>query len=292
MLTLSQGDLALQLAPELGGTVCGFTYRGCHVLRPTLNGAHDPLEAAAFALVPYANRIAKGSFQFGGRAVRIAANAPGETYPLHGQGWREPWDSRVLSDRQAVLSYMHDPDGWPWSYAVEQAFTLNDRSLRIDLTLRNTCDAPMPAGLGWHPYFPRRPGARLRAGVRGAWLVDEEGIPTSHIADARLGDWSRGESIERNSAIDHCLTGWSGLAQIDLPAERLAVTIAASDAMRWLHVYIPSGRDFFCVEPVSHMPNAVNRAEPHATTGMTVLEPGASLAVWIEVGVREAPADQ
>jgi aldose 1-epimerase len=146
----------------------------------------------------------------------------------------------------------------------------------------------MPAGLGWHPYFPRRPGARLRACVRGAWLVDEAGIPTSHVADARFGDWSRGEAVERHCAIDHCLTGWSGLAEIAMPSERLAVTIAASDAMRWLHVYIPSGSDFFCVEPVSHMPNAVNRAEPHATTGLTVLEPGASLGVWIEVGVRQA----
>jgi len=292
MLTLFHGDLALQLAPELGGAVCGFTYRGRDVLRPTLNGAHDPLEAAAFTLVPYANRIAKGSFQFGGRAVRIAANAPGETYPLHGQGWREPWGSRVVSNRQAVLSYAHDSDSWPWSYEVEQAFTLHDHGLRIDLTLRNTCRTPMPAGLGWHPYFLRRPGARLRACVRGAWLVDDEGIPTSHVADARFGDWSRGEAIERNSAIDHCLTGWSGLAELDLPSERLSVTIAASDAMRWLHLYIPRGQDFFCVEPVSHMPDAVNRSEPHATTGLTVLEPGASLAAWIEIGIREVSADQ
>lgn len=289
VLTLSHADLALQLAPELGGTMRQFTYRGRNVLRPTRNGAIDPLETSSFVLVPYANRIAHGSFKFAGRAVRIAPNAPGEPYPLHGQGWREPWKARVISERHAILSCEHSAAaGWPWSYAVEQAHTLNDQGLRIDLTLRNTCDTPMPAGLGWHPYFPRQSGARLRAGVRGAWIVDEEGIPTSHVADARFGDWTRGEAIERNGAIDHCLTGWSGLAQIDLPAERLVVTIAVSDAMRWLHVYIPSGCDFFCVEPVSHMPNAVNRIEPHATTGLTVLEPGASLAVWIEVGVRQA----
>jgi galactose mutarotase-like enzyme len=47
--------------------------------------------------------------------------------------------------------------------------------LTVELTLQNESDAPMPAGLGWHPYFSRTPRAAITADVRAIWLTDEEG---------------------------------------------------------------------------------------------------------------------
>ena len=64
MLSLGCGDLTLELLPDLGAAVATLRYQGRDVLRPTPRGANDPFETAAFVLVPYANRIAGGRFQF------------------------------------------------------------------------------------------------------------------------------------------------------------------------------------------------------------------------------------
>jgi aldose 1-epimerase len=64
------------------------------------------------------------------------------------------------------------------------------------------------------------------------------------------------------------------VAEILLPEERLRLALTASRSLRWLHIYSPPGLDFFCIEPVSHMPNAINRSAPPAITGHKLLAPG------------------
>ena len=40
----------------------------------------------------------------------------------------------------------------------------------------------MPAGLGWHPYFPRTPRTTLTADVHAMWQTDDEVMPTAVAA--------------------------------------------------------------------------------------------------------------
>jgi aldose 1-epimerase len=51
-------------------------------------------------------------------------------------------------------------------------------------------------------------------------------------------------------------------------------------------IYTPQAHDFFCVEPVSHMPNAVNRPEPADITGLRSLAPGEAMALECRFEVR------
>ncbi|MGH8288833.1 MAG: aldose 1-epimerase [Steroidobacteraceae bacterium] len=287
MISLSNGDLRLELLPELAAAVATLRYRGRDVLRPTPAGANDPFETAAFALVPFANRIAGGSFRVGAREVRIERNAPGQAHPLHGHAWRKPW--RIESaERECVrLSFEHPADSWPWRYAASQTLRLRPDGLELALSVENGDSTPMPAGLGWHPYFHKGAGARLEAHVEGVWLTDEEFLPVQLAPGTRFGQWSRGEDLARPELIDHCHTGWSGSARILLPEERLRLALAANRALRWLHIYSPPDKDFFCVEPVSHMPDAVNRPEPPATTGLKLLAPGESLEARVLLTVSE-----
>ena len=53
-------------------------------------------------------------------------------------------------------------------------------------------------------------------------------------------------------------------------------------------VYVPPGRDFFAVEPVSHVNNAVNRPDI-ADRGMRVLGPGERMAAKVRFGVEVLP---
>jgi len=273
-LALADGDLTLELLPDLGAAVAILRYQGIDVLRPTPEGTDDPFETASFALVPYANRIADGRFRVGEREVRIERNAPGQAHPLHGHAWRRPWRVESAARDQAVLSFEHAADSWPWHYSATQSLTLRSDSLEVALCLENRDSMSMPAGLGWHPYFHKGPGTQLKAHVEGVWLTDEESLPVRLAHGTRFGQWSRGDRLVRSELIDHCHTGWSGVAEILLPETGLSLALTASRALRWLHIYSPPGKDFFCIEPVSHMPNAVNRSAPAALTGQKLLAPG------------------
>lgn len=293
ILSLSDGDLTLELLPDLGAAVSTLRYQGRDVLRPTPAGTTDPFETAAFVLVPYANRIADGRFRVGEREVRIERNAPGQAHPLHGHGWRKPWRVDSAARDQAVLSFEHAADSWPWHYLATQTLTLRADSLDLTLTVENRDATPMPAGLGWHPYFlkgqgqgmAKDQGARLKAHLEGVWLMDEECLPVRLAHGTRFGQWSRGDEVARPELIDHCHTGWPGVAEILLPEEGLRLALTASRALRWLHIYSPPDKDFFCVEPVSHMPNAVNRSAPPAVTGHRMLAPGERLDARITLSV-------
>jgi aldose 1-epimerase len=63
----------------------------------------------------------------------------------------------------------------------------------------------------------------------------------------------------------------------------VSLRLEAGPALRHLQVYTPPGQDFFCVEPVSHMPDAIN----HPGHPMRVLAPGESFTAEIALHVRQ-----
>ena len=279
MIVLENGASRLQLFPNVGGAVAGFTVDGRDILRPMTQGAIDVLDAASFPLVPFCNRIPHGRFAFEARAVVLKPNLGGHPHPLHGQGWREAWTVDSAKGAQALLSYDHAPSDWPWAYRAEQRFILGERGLRMELSVTNTGDAPMPAGLGFHPYFPRRPGEALKATVGGVWMIDETVLPTIHHEGVWGPDWARGAGVEgHDSLIDHCYTGWNQLAELSAPGQP-TTTITASPECRWLHLYVPPGQDFYCVEPCANRPNPFGPPD----SGMVTLAPGQSHVIWMEI---------
>jgi len=137
----------------------------------------------------------------------------------------------------------------------------------------------MPAGLGFHPYFPRRSGEALKASVDGVWMIDETILPTVHHEGVWGPDWTSGAGVEgHDDLIDHCYTGWNQRTELSAPG-RPSTTITASPACRWLHLYVPPGQDFYCVEPCANRPNPFGSPD----TGMVTLAPGESRAIWMEI---------
>ena len=98
-------------------------------------------------------------------------------------------------------------------------------------------------------------------------------------------DHTRGLCVDSDS-LDNCFTGWE--ARHASPATRRpTLTIEAGGLFRHLIVYSPPARDYFCVEPVSHMTDAINRMDDGGT-GLRVLAPGETLRG--EVNFRLATA--
>jgi aldose 1-epimerase len=276
LITLRAGDAAVELAPEAGGSVTRYWIERGPVtrewLRPTPAGAQRaglPELAAAFPLVPYSNRIRAGRFSFRGRSVVEPLNRPPERHAIHGHGWQARWQPTEVTAATARLEYRHPAGAWPWAYHATQRFILTPSELTVELGLSNQSPAPMPAGLGWHPYFPRTPRVTIAADVRAMWLTDEERMPTERGAPP-AAPFGRGR--------DNCFVGWSRRVTIDWPELGARLLMRAEPPLDYLVVFTPARRPFFCVEPVSHVTDAFNLAEAgRSDSGILVLEPGETL---------------
>jgi len=286
MITLTNGALELDLAPEIGGAVTRFAVGGKDVFRPAPNGAFAALDASSFALVPYANRIENGVLRFQGREYRLQRNFGDHPHSLHGDGWQSAWRVASLSRDQASLVHDHAAGDWPWTYSAEQVIALADGGANLRLTIRNRDVSAMPTSLGFHPYFPRSASTRLTASVAGMWKSDATMIPTEHVAGSPLLDLAHGALVDKAPFVDNCFTGWKSPARIDQPDAGFSISLEASPECGFFHVYIPVGQNFFAAEPVSAMPNSFNRREPAAVTGMRTLAPGESFSIAMRLAVR------
>jgi aldose 1-epimerase len=291
LIRLTSGQARCEIAPDAGGAVAAFwwEHRGRRVdwLRPSAADGlarGDAGDMACFPLVPYSNRIRHARFRFCGREI---VEQPGDRegrHALHGHGWRRGWTIEERMADRLVLEYEHRPDGWPWPYRARQSFALTPEALEMTLEIENLSDALMPAGLGFHPFFPRTPEASVAAAASGVWLTDDEILPTEQTAVPPNWDLSAGRRVA-DVALDNVFTGWSGEAVVTWPEREARLTIsAAQPLLSFLVVYTPPGRDFFCVEPSSHCTDAINLArEGVADTGVRVLAPSVRRAATMRL---------
>lgn len=276
-IEIAAGEWRAAVRPGVGGSLSSLTHEGRAVLRPMPPDSTSPLDAACFPLVPYANRIREGRFRFGGREVRLALNHPPERHSLHGSGWQRPWLLHSLVGSQVTLVVDHaGVDDWPWPWRAMQVFALDPSGLTVTLSLTNEGREAMPAGLGFHPYFRRAPETCLRFPARSMLVADDEIMPNGRCVDPDTLAPFRGGTTLPPVLVDHCFAAWSGRATIEDAAGRIVVT--ASNAPH-LHVYAPADGAELCVEPVTHLPDAVNRPE----WPMPTLAPGETASVQMRI---------
>lgn len=283
MAGLAAGDYGLEFAPERGGSVLRFDWRGQPIFRPAVGPS--VLDTGCFPLVPFSNRIAHGRFAAHGREVRLAPNFPGSDHPhpLHGFGWLAAWEVVEAGDAHAVLEHRYPGGEWPWPYVAHQQFRLTADGLEMGLALTNRGSDPMPAGLGFHPYFPRDADTRYLGLHRGEWSNSADCLPKSLDLRGAAIDWWAGQPVGSRS-VDTVYTDREGPLDIAYPSRGFAVRLTPSENLPFTVVYSPSGEPFFCVEPVSHATDAVNAG------GMAWIAPGETMAVELEISARPADA--
>ena len=280
-LTLAVGDLTLNLAPEIGGSIARFRKGAQELLRPAPPAARDAGEMARFPLVPFSNRLRGGRFDCDGRTVTLSPNLPGDKSPLHGQGWRSAWVVAKSDEAGAMLSFVHEPGEWPWRYEAWQVFALDKTGLTVTLSCRNLSAERMPCGLAQHPYFPCDGETRLETGVTDVWLIDEDVLPTELVPASGKFLPSNGPVCGRG--LDHGYEGWSGEALIDWGlGARVRMT---AEAPRF-QLYAPASGGLFVAEPIENANAALNLPqEQWQAAGLALLTQGEerSLTVRFEV---------
>lgn len=274
-MKLSAGTWTLTLAPELGGAITSLRRSDRDVLRAAAEGATEPFLLSSFAMVPYANRIAYGRFEADGARYALGPNHDGQDHPLHGVSWLRSWDVEAADTASATLVHRHAADAaWPWSYRADQRFALAEDGLSIALTLTNEDDRPMPASLGFHPYFPASDEVSLRFDAEEVWLRDEQCLPSTLAPANTFGDWGSGGFVAQAPFIDNSYVGWNSIVRITRPEGDLLLT---GENTPVLHLYTPPGEPFYCIEPATSMPDAFNRSTP------VTLRPGQSYRIGMAI---------
>ncbi|HEY5434601.1 MAG TPA: hypothetical protein VIK13_05165 [Candidatus Limnocylindrales bacterium] len=258
-MTAGKALLALEVAgaravvlPAAGGRLGSLVIDGRELL--VTGGLDSPMTWGSYPMAPWAGRIRHGELTFRGAVHRLPLGMP--PHAIHGVVFDRPW--RVVDAATTAVELAVDLDGrWPFRGRVTQRFALDQNGLEVAMTLE--ADEPMPAVLGWHPWFRRvlaeaDEPVRLRFRADEMLVRDAEGIPTGERVPPPPGPW------------DDAFTGIREWPVLEWPGR---LSLKVSSTCRWLVVYTMP-EHAVCVEPQSGPPDGPNLAPE-------VVEPGAPL---------------
>lgn len=240
--------------------------------------AHQWPKSGSYPLLPFSNRIREGRFRWDGRDIVLPAH-PGQAHAMHGFGHARPWVAEPGEGR-IVMTLAHAPSGedWPWRVAARQTLTLTPEGLEVEMAVRNDGETAMPVGGGFHPFFARVPGLRVQFDAAYVWPADAGGVATARTTVGERERFLRERDLPEGD-FSRYYGGWKRTATLKRP-DGAALTLRAGEGLEHLVLHAPGGCDFFCLEPVSHVADAVNlAARGWEGTGLRRLEPGAS-ATW------------
>ena len=277
-LTIAGHGWEARIAAADGGGLAALRFRGRDVLVPVPEGARLGGPFGAFWMIPWANRLDGGRLG----PHRLPLNREQDGTAIHGLSRDRPWRVAARGDGHAVLE--QDVAAAPYRYRARLAMTAGEGGFAFDLAVTNAGEEPLPFGFGWHPWFLRAPGTRLAFRATHRCTHDARCLPVSAAPSTGLDG---GE--DAFLGLDTHFAGWDGMARIDWPG--LTLTMAAQgDLATNLQVYAPRERAVLCVEPSSHLPDAVNRPDLAPLGPMRVLAPGEALSGRIGLGCSQAGA--
>ncbi|MBA4491685.1 aldose 1-epimerase [Paracoccus sp. S1E-3] len=263
----------LRVGIDLQGGVLTFgeTRGGRPFLRGRTGSGEDPRVSACFPLVPLCNRVGGNRFTFAGQDYALRPNRDEPLY-LHGDGWQGRWSLTDHGTDAASMAFQHEGAD-PYRYRAEQHIALSNDQLSLTLNVTNQGAVTLSFGLGFHPYFPRD-GAEIRFGASEWWRAGPDHLPVARETPPPEADFREPRGLP-HWTLNNAYDGWDGVAAIHLPARGLEVQMQADPLFGALMVYAPAeDRSFFCLEPMSHLPNALNMP---GQPGMRPLRPGESL---------------
>ncbi|MBV8620174.1 MAG: aldose 1-epimerase [Curvibacter sp.] len=281
------GHLRCEVRPDLGACLAGLWWRELPVLRlPPTAGLDNARHSGSYPLVPFSNRVGHALLHWQGTGHPLVQNNAPEPHAIHGVGWQRPWTVLEHRPDQLMLAFEHAADAaWPFAFDASQIIGLQGDTLVLQLSMTNQAPVAVPAGLGWHPWFIKRPGSHIAFEAGARWEMGPDKLPTHRTPSTGLHADCAGLDV------DHCFEGWDG----DLLLRDPVLSVRVRSRTPYLVVCTQPGRDAIAIEPVSHANNAVNLQ--HALgldprqLGMRTLAPGESMSLAMSIEIHNDEGD-
>jgi aldose 1-epimerase len=271
VIRLEAGSSSATIDPERGGRLAGLAVGDRQLIVGSPDHDDRSILWGSFLMAPWCGRIADAAFDWRGQHHTLNATLDGNA--IHGTVWDQPWTVETAADTEAVLTARLEPGGWPFAGSVRQRYALADGELVTSAEI--LAEEPMPAALGWHPWFVRT-GGDARLTVLSAHTLETEAmIPTGRrVPVDGTTDLRHGTEIGAR-LLDHCYTEARTPAVVEWPHLRLEMAFDQPLTCVVVHTRAAS----FCVEPQTAWPNPIALDSAGvAGTGLVTLEPGGRLA--------------
>jgi len=300
---VGSGLLRLVVATA-GGGMRELTYGDWHVLDGYGRDEIAP-GGAGQPLVPWPNRIAGGSYEFGGVTHQVPLNEPSKRNAVHGFARWMTWHVEHHEPSRAVLSLvMYPRQGYPFVLRVELDYRVSGGGVTVTTRAQNVGRVALPYAAGFHPY--------ISAGTKtvddcilqipaATWLrTDRRQIPTGHasVSGTRY-DFRTGRPIgarHLDTAYTDITRDADGVARVRLstPDGSRQVVLWMDETFRYLMAFTGDTvsdplrrRRSLAVEPMTAAPNAFRSGD-----GLLILEPGESVESRWGIEIPQAGRSQ
>jgi aldose 1-epimerase len=242
-----------------------FVVKGHNTIRMTVKSV-DELRAAPGLngvplLAPFANRLDQDAFYANGQKYNFdmeLGNVRG-AIPIHGflSGTNRWKVVQVKADATGAwitskLEFTKYPDymkQFPFAHTLTMTYKLSDGALEVHLRIDNLGAQPMPAVIGYHPYFALTDSVRsewtLDAPVKTHWLLNDAKIPTgeTETGEAYFGGETHGVPISRfaDRAIDDVFSDLArddkGRGTVTIHGAHQSISLIIGPKLRGLVLY-------------------------------------------------------
>ncbi len=284
-ITLKNTFFSVGILPEVGGALSFFKAQNTDILRPCSATETEANNSALFVMAPYSSFIANNTFTYFGITRKLFPNSPISKCALHGDIWRSKGEVVFQSSDKVQLKFIHTKDkGFPFPYTFYLTYSLNDQGLEISFKLENNSALPIPYGFGIHPFFVKDKSTKIMYNSTHVWYRGDDPILGHPYRVPKELDFNEAKSLPREN-LDISVGGWNGTAQIT--TDRYAVQINTDSSFRHLILYSPKNKNFYCLEPTTHTPDAFNLASRGIVgTGIQSLGPHESTETSIQLYVK------
>jgi len=245
-------------------------------MRPTPDAdLATPNKTASYPLIPWSNRIRDGVFTYKGETFRLQPNWPDGT-AIHGVARLYAWDVISADTSQIRLGYdsrEYSGVNWPFSFAAEITYKLEDNVFSVDTQITNHDDRVMPAGFGHHPFFLKtlttdQDRAQVQIPFVSAFAPEPGGVlplyqaaePVTSRTDFR--ELRTLPADRENILIDDCYTDRiTGQAVRFVYPSGVEITLDSAPIFETLIFYCPSDKPVYAIEPVTNSNDGFNMLE-------------------------------
>lgn len=268
-ITLRCGELAATFLPDVGMTGVSLEYRGDEYL--AVPGGVSHLRAGSTAglplLAPWANRLAGLRYRAAGVDVdleRMQITTDANGLPIHGllvgqPGWVLGRSTASGSEARLTSTMTIDSEAFPFPHRIELTVVAEEQQLVVETQIAPTGSRPVPIAFGWHPYL------RLPGGTRANWQLE---LPARrHLALDRFSIPTGAEDLE---VADSAPVGGRTLDDLyalgddrvlAIRSEGATLEMRSGDGYPYAQVWVPPGRDFLALEPMTAPTNALGRGK-------------------------------
>ncbi|MFH0751333.1 MAG: aldose 1-epimerase, partial [Chloroflexota bacterium] len=184
-ITLRAGTAEAIVDPDAGGRIASLRIDGLEVLVTEGGG---PLAWGCYPMVPWAGRLRDGVLRWGGEEHRLPTNLL-PPHAIHGTLLEAAWAVTERAPSSVTLAADLGPP-WPFGGRVLHRMRLAPADLHAELEVQ-AGEGPMPAIVGWHPWFRRVLRDPSGAAVGEPVVVDldaggmlwrgADGLPTGEV---------------------------------------------------------------------------------------------------------------